>query len=329
MKLLIAGGTGFVGKALIAHLLVCDYEVHVLTRNKEKSGASGKSHSEETNGVKTANLRYFNWDINKGFIEDGAFEGISAIINLTGANIGEKRWTAKRKAQIIESRVKSIELLFQYTQKLEVKARQNIKTLISSSAVGYYGAITSDKIFTEDDASGNDFLAAVCIAWENAAHKFKDLGINTIILRKGVVIGEGGGMYKKLAPQAKLGINVSLGSGKQYLPWIDLRDLVRIYSFILDSNLNADSELNADLELNAGPELKDGSSVIYNAVSTKHLTMNQFSERLLSSFGKKSFLPNAPAFIIKLLFGEMSVMLLKGSRVSSQKLVEAGFKFDY
>ena len=138
--------------------------------------------------------------------------------------------------------------------------------------------------------------------------QFESLGVATVILRKGVIMGKDGGMYQKLAPLAKLDINTSLGNGRQYLPWIDIRDLVRLYEFILKTN---------------------GISGVFNAVSTQHIMMNDFSKALLRSFGKTSFLPNAPAFLIKLFFGEMSVMLLKGSKVSNEKIKRAGFKFEY
>lgn len=289
-KILIAGGTGFVGKALIKHLVNCGYMVNVLTRRNKISSIE--------------NIRYFEWDIKKGFIDEKAFEGVSKIINLTGANITEKRWTEKRKVEIIESRTKAIDLLFTY-----VKTRNfSIDIFISSSAVGYYGAITTDEIFTEKSNNGSDFLASVCRKWEKTALQFDSLGVATVILRKGVVLGRDGGMYQKLAPLAKLGINTSLGNGRQYLPWIDIRDLVRLYEFILKT---------------------DELSGVFNAVSSEHIMMNDFSKALLRSFGKTSFLPNVPAFLVRLFLGEMSVMLLKGSRVSNYKIKQTGFKFEY
>ena len=289
-KILIAGGTGFVGKALIKHLVNCGYMVNVLTRKNKISSME--------------NIRYFEWDIKKGFIDEKAFEGVSKIINLTGANITEKRWTEKRKVEIIESRTKAIDLLFTY-----VKTRNfSIDIFISSSAVGYYGAITTDEIFTEKSNNGSDFLASVCRKWEKTALQFDSLGVATVILRKGVVIGRDGGMYQKLAPLAKLGINTSLGNGRQYLPWIDIRDLVRLYEFILKT---------------------DELSGVFNAVSSEHIMMNDFSKTLLQLFGKTSFLPNVPAFLVRLFLGEMSVMLLKGSRVSNYKIKQTGFKFEY
>ena len=289
-KILITGGTGFVGKQLIPFLVEKGYSIHVLTRKPS------------ANSLK--NICFFQWDIERQYIDKKAFEGVEILINLTGANIGEKRWTEQRKKEIIDSRIKSIDLLYQYIS----ENKFNINIFISSSAVGFYGAVTTDKTFVETSESGNDFLASVSQKWEDATLKFNDLGIRTVILRKGVILGKEGGMVKKLSPLAKLGINVSLGSGKQYLPWINIRDLLRLYEFILSN-----AQLNG----------------IYNAVATDQITMNNFSKALLKSFGKKSFLPNVPAFVIRLLFGEMAVMLLEGSKVSNEKLKTTGFSFEF
>ena len=289
-KILIAGGSGFVGKRLTDYFVKNGYSINILSRQKISSS--------------NENVKYFQWDIEKKMIDKKAFDGVEIIFNLTGANIGEKRWSDHRKKEILDSRVKSLRLLYQYVSENDFK----IKTLISSSAVGYYGAVTTDKIFDETTESGFDFLGTTCKKWEEAALKFKEVGVRTVILRKGVVIGKEGGIYQKLSPLAKLGINTSLGNGKQYLPWIDVRDLVHIYDFMISK-----------------PELHG----IYNAVSSEHITMNDFSKGLLESFGKKSFLPNPPKFLIQLVLGEMSAMLLEGSRVSNKKLVGAGFEFEF
>ncbi|SMG12402.1 TIGR01777 family oxidoreductase [Sphingobacterium psychroaquaticum] len=288
--ILLVGGTGFIGKHLITHLTVLGYSLHVLSRSERSSD--------------NQLVRYYTWNMETGYIDAQAFDGVSTIINMTGANIGEKRWTAKRKSEIIESRVQSLNVLYQYIEKYKLP----IDTLISSSAVGFYGAITREDIFTEESPSGTDFLATTCRQWENAAERFADLGVKTIILRKGVVIGPDGGMYHKLAPLAKLGINTTLGSGKQYLPWIDVRDLVQIYSFLLVQN---------------------PPSGAFNATASTHITLNDFSKALLRAVGKRSILPHAPAFLIKLLLGEMSIMLLEGSRVSNEKIKSVGFQFSY
>lgn len=289
-KILIAGATGFVGKHLTQYLIGKGYCIHVLTRN-------GMSQD-------TQNLYYFKWDIENKFIEGKAFEGVTQIINLTGANIGEKRWTKARKKEILNSRIKSLDLLFHY-----VKMNQYpVQRIISSSAVGYYGTETTPHIFTEEDENGNDFLGQVCKQWENAALQFESIGIQTVILRKGVIIGHDGGMYQKLAPLAKWGINTAVGNGKQYLPWMDIRDLERLYSYILQ---------------------KDDITGIYNATASQHITMNHFATALSASFGRKNMTPNIPAFLVRLVLGEMSVMLLEGSRVSNDKIRQSGFRFQW
>lgn len=289
-KILVAGGTGFVGKHLISFLSEKGYFLNVLTRKQFSN----------TNG----NIHYYQWDIENQMIDQNAFDGVDTIINLTGANIGEKRWTSKRKKVLLESRIQSINLLYKYV----AAHNYSINTFISSSAVGYYGAITTDNIFDETSENANDFLGFVCKKWEDAAMQFQASGIRTVILRKGVILGKDGGMYKKLVPLAKLGINVSLGSGKQYLPWIDMHDLVRIYDFVLNN-----------LQVNG----------IYNTVSSNHITMNDFSKTMLQALGKQSFLPNVPSFLIRIVFGEMAVMLLEGSKVGNEKLKNTGFTFDF
>ncbi|MBP7359361.1 MAG: DUF1731 domain-containing protein, partial [Prevotella sp.] len=155
---------------------------------------------------------------------------------------------------------------------------------------------------------GNDFLASVCRQWEASALSFSDVAKRVVILRKGVVIGKDGGLYKKMVPFAQMGLNIAMGDGSQILPWIDIRDLVKLYYFILTD---------------------DRISGIFNAVSTQQITMNDFSRYMLASLNKKSILPNIPAFLVKLMTGDMSDMMLYGSRVSNQKIIDAGFKFDY
>lgn len=288
-KILIAGGTGFVGKQLISFLSKIGYELSVLSR-KEIEG--------------NEKVTYFQWDIDKAYIDIKAFEGVDTIINLTGANIGEKRWTKKRKKELIDSRVQSIELLFKYVSENKFP----IKTIISSSAVGYYGAVTTDTIFDETAEKGSDFLAEVCTQWEDAANQFSTIGARVVILRKGVIVGKGGGIYQKLAPLANRGVNPAVGSGKQFMPLIDMCDLMRLYQFILKHQ-----EVNG----------------IFNTVSSQHITMNELAKAFLTHFGKKSILPNVPSFVIKLLFGEMATMLLNGSRVSNEKIKQQGFHFLY
>ena len=288
-KILITGATGFIGKQLIPFLLKNNYKIHVLTRKKIPTTE--------------ANLIYFLWNPKEGEIDVAAFEGVDTIINLVGAGIAEKRWTSARKKELLESRVLTLKLLEQYIKKHEFP----IKTLISSSAVGYYGAISSERILEEHDEVGKDFLGKIVKDWEEAAFAMEKLGLRVLCLRKGVVIGKGG-IYAKMAPLAKRGINPGLGKGNQYLPWIAMQDLLALYNFILKN-----------------PEMQGA----YNVVASEHLTMNQFSQSLLHSFNKKSFFPNLPSFLLKIIFGEMAIMFLEGTRVSNQKLKASGFEFKF
>lgn len=282
-KILIAGGTGFVGKALISFLIKKGYEIHVLTRRQL---------------VATKGVTYFNWDIAKQEIDLNAFANVDTIINMTGANISERRWSNNRKKAIINSRIQALELLYQTISENDFK----IKRLISSSAVGYYGAVTNQHIYTEEDKQGNDFLAEVCDRWESAAIAFKNLGTQVVILRKGVIMGNGG-MYEKLSGIAKYGINPALGNGKQYIAWIAMDDLLALYGCILE---------------------KESIQGVFNAVASHDMTMNDLSKAIMKALGKRKITPNAPGFIIKLMFGELSSMMLKGSRASNQKVKALG-----
>ncbi|GAB3348694.1 TIGR01777 family oxidoreductase [Arachidicoccus ginsenosidivorans] len=288
-KILLAGSTGFIGKHLISYLTENGYELSVLTRRRLKD---------------TPNVKYFQWDVEKGFIDDKAFENVDTIINLTGANIGVKRWIEKRKKEIVNSRVDSINLLYDYVS----KDHYPIKSFISASATGYYGAVTTDQIFTEESKSGNDFLASVSQKWEDTARQFENIGCRLVILRQGVVLGKDSGIYQKMTSLASKGINPAVGNGKQYLPWIDVRDLVRLYAFALEN------------------EVIKG---VFNAVSSEQITMNEFAQKLSKSIDKNSILPNAPSFLVRLALGEMSSMVLEGSRVSNQKIKESDFTFLY
>ncbi|MBP1619161.1 MAG: hypothetical protein H6Q14_2988 [Bacteroidetes bacterium] len=289
--ILLAGGSGFVGQQLTNYFADKGYTLHILTRTQDPSK------------LNRDNLRFFYWNPQKRIIDKGAFKDVNTIFNLSGANIGEKRWTEDRKREIVDSRITSTRLLFETVKDNQLK----VEKIVSSSAIGYYGMLTSKEIFQESSPAGNDFLANVCIAWENEALKFQEIGTKVIILRKGVIIGNGG-VYARLAPLAKLGINTSLGSGKQFMPWIDISDLTRLYEFIL-----------------AHPEVEG----VYNAVSDEYLTMKKFAHDLAKSVNKPILTPAAPAFLIRIILGEMADMLLCGSRVSNEKLKNTGFQFQY
>ncbi|WP_336688802.1 MULTISPECIES: TIGR01777 family oxidoreductase [unclassified Chryseobacterium] len=283
---LITGANGLVAKEL-SKKLEKDYTVRFLTRKKQNSND-------------------FEWDIKKGIIDEKAFENVSHIIHLAGANISEKRWTDERKKELISSRVDSAGLLLKTLQKNNIR----LKSFISASGINYYGTKTTEKIFTENDGPGNDFLSEVVILWEKAADDFKEQNVaeRVVKVRTAVVLSEKDGALKKMLPPVKMGIGSPIGTGKQYMPWIHINDICSIYEFALKN-----SEL-------------DGA---FNANSPQHTTNENLTKNMAEVLHKPLFMPNVPAFVLKLMFGELSEALLEGSRASSEKIQKAGFQFDF
>jgi len=285
-SVLITGGSGLVGKYLTSLLLEKGFKVSHLSRNVNQFGK----------------VRVFRWDPGKKIIDPVIFEGIDYIIHLAGANIGEKRWTKKRKNEIVKSRVESARFL----NNIIVDNGIRLKAFISASAIGYYGSATSDKIFNEEDPPGKDFLGNTCRLWEEAADLFGNTGIRTVKIRTAVVLEKTDSALSKLMKPAKYGFVVRTGNGRQYMPWIHINDLCNIYlKSIEDSNMNG----------------------AYNAVSPHHVTHKDFIRVLAKVMKRPVFLPPVPAFILRAILGEMSDVILKGSRVSSEKIKNAGYRF--
>lgn len=283
---LVSGGTGLIGKHLIRKLQDRGYEVSLLSRKINQSGP-----------VKT----YF-WDPEKSQIDPAAIIEADYIIHLAGAGIGDKRWTKRRKLLIINSRVKPAELLFSSFD----KGGKKLKAFISASAVGYYGAITSDSVFSEDDPPSDDFLGITCRNWEIAADRFEKAGTRTVKIRTGVVLTKKGGALGKIAFLIKIGIGSALGSGNQYFSWIHIDDLCNIYIKAIE-----------DIEMKGA----------YNAVAPDQMTNKEFT-RILASVMKKPFwFPDIPAILMRIFYGKMSDILLKGSRISCEKIRTAGYVF--
>lgn len=287
-KVLITGGTGLIGRELSKKLLHKGYEVAVLSRNKKKN----------------AEIITYEWDPENREIEKDAIETSDYIIHLAGANISAKRWTKKRKQEIVESRVRTADLLFNKVKQTENK----IKAFISASAINYYGTVTSDRIFSEDDPPASDFLGETCRRWEESAGKFKEHGIRTVIFRNGAVLSPEGGALPKMNIPVKMGVAAPIGSGKQYFPWIHMEDICNMYTMAVEhENING----------------------IYNATAPGHTTNKNFMKTLARLQGKPFWAPNAPSSIVKIALGEMAMVILEGSRISSQKIQSAGFKFGF
>jgi len=287
-NVLITGGSGFVGKNLTQLLIENGYSVSILSRSKREN--------EE-------DIFYYTWDVNKQTIEEDAVLKADYVIHLAGANIAEKRWTNKRKEIILSSREESAQLIYAIVRKHNKK----LDAYITASAIGIYGAVNGEDICTEDMPLGDDFLGLTCQKWEGAADWFGKLGIRTVKIRTGLVMGKDEGFLNTLTPIFKLGLGAPLGSGKQYLPWIHVDDLCRAY-----------------LEAVKNPEMNGA----YNAAINDNTTNKSFSKILAKIYGYSIWLPNVPGFVIKLYLGEMAQMVLTGRRVSSAKIEKLGFKFE-
>lgn len=288
MTILITGGSGVVGRHLCEKLKDKGYDVHILSRTSRQG----------------TEMSTYSWDLGKKTIEKEIFETADYIVHLAGANIGDKRWTAKRRQLIIDSRVKSGQLIF---EKLN-ENKNKLKAFISASAVGYYGTIPTDKIFVETDPPSNDFLGNTCRQWEQSADSFEKLGIRTVKIRTGVVLSNQGGALEKMMLPIKIGIGSFLGNGRQYIPWIHIDDLCGIYIKAVE-----DTEMKG----------------AYNAVAPDYETNRDFTKTLARVLKKPLWFPNIPALMLYLIFGKMSEILLKGNKVSPEKIIKAGFIFKF
>lgn len=283
---LITGAGGMIARKL-SKKLEKEYTVRFLTRKKK--------HDND-----------FEWDIKNATMDESALDNISHIIHLAGANISEKRWTKERKRELISSRVDSAGLLLKTVKKKKIK----LKSFISASGINYYGTVTTEKIYSENDPPGNDFLSEVVVLWERAADDFKEqnLAERVVKVRTAVVLSREDGALKKMVPTIQYGIGSALGSGKQYMPWIHIEDICSIYEASLkDTTI-------------------DGA---YNAVSPQHTTNENLTKKIAEVLDKPLFMPHVPAFVLKLIFGELADALLEGSRASSQEIQETGFQFKF
>lgn len=249
---------------------------------------------------------YFVWDIENNYIEKGAFNNVSHIIHLAGENIVNKRWNSIRKNKIISSRINSSQLI------LNTLKRQNVKIIsfISASAIGYYGAKMTETIYCENDNKGNDFISNVCDKWEITADNFAKFSIadRVVKIRIGIVLSKKGGLLNKMIIPIKYYLGAAIGSGNQYVPWIHIDDLCDIIQYAIKNK-----EITG----------------VFNAVAPEHITNKELTKVIAKSMNKSILLPNVPGFIIKLIFGEVAILLLGGNRISSKKIRNKGFEFKY
>jgi uncharacterized protein len=290
MKITIAGGTGFVGKALVDHLLKNNHEIIILTRNVIATKV-------------TDQIRYVQW-LSEDSSPFQALEGTDIFINLAGESINSGRWTEKRKVKIVNSRLDAVHSLLDIINKLDTKP----KTLINASAIGIYGT-SFEKIFTEEDnhGFGTDFLSETVQQWENEAEAATQFGIRTVFCRFGIILDKHKGALPKIAFPYKSFIGGPIGNGRQWMSWIHVEDVVKGISFIIENE-----QINGPI----------------NFTAPKPVMMNEFGKTLASVVHRPNWLP-VPSFALHLLLGEMSTLVTEGQKVLPKKLLENGYHFTY
>jgi uncharacterized protein (TIGR01777 family) len=286
----VTGGTGLIGKSLVPHLLKRGYKVLIFTRKNNQINLN-------------SNPQYVFWDPFKLKCDSKALHSLNAVIHLAGAGLADKRWSEKRKKEIVDSRVQSTQFLL---AQLKLHAPGCV-SFIGASAIGYYGPDKNSKPFDENMPAYNDFIANVCRQWE-ASELQAESFLRTVILRFGIVLSKQSGAYQKLRQPMSFGIVPILGSGKQIVSWIHIDDLCSIILFALQNKQ---------------------ISGTYNAVAPVPVTHVQLMQTIAREKGGLKIPVPVPSYVLKLLLGEMSSEVLKSTSVSADKILKAGFVFNY
>ena len=285
--ILITGGSGLIGRALSHALQHAGHSVRWLSR------AAGTADG----------VRRYTWDIERGNVDTEALDGVDHIIHLSGAGIADKRWTGARMRELHASRGGAARLLLNVAKKNGVRPN----SFISASGIGYYGAITSDQVFVETDAAGTDAIARLTKDWEDAADEWSST-CRVVKLRTPMVLARDGGALKRLSVPFRIGLGAALGTGKQWMPWVHIADLVAAYAHAVSD---------------------DRMHGAYNVVAAEQPTNTDFMRAVAKALNRPFFLPNIPAFALRLALGEMSAILLEGSRARNTRLLSAGMTFRF
>ena len=289
MKVLITGATGLIGSEIVKHCHKHNIAVHYLTTSKDKLSLDD-------------NYKGFFWNPKANEIDSKCFEGVEAIINLVGATIS-KRWTAAYKKEIISSRTQTAALLLE-----TIKAHQfPVKHIISASAIGYYpDSLTNYYEETYLNASSS-FLGRVVQQWESAIDAFSSIDIKVSKIRIGLVLSNKGGALPQIVKPIRFGAGAAFGDGEQWQSWIHINDLARLFVFVLRENFSG----------------------VYNAVAPNPVTNKEFTKLAAKVLERPLILPNIPKFAMKLMLGEMHILLFESQRVSSKKIEDLGFNFKF
>jgi uncharacterized protein (TIGR01777 family) len=286
----------------MAKILITGGSGLVGTQLSEQLTKDGHEVSHLSRTIGGSNYPTFKWDLKKGFIDEEAFVGLDHIIHLAGAGVADERWTEKRKKLILDSRVDGVRLLYDYVSKLDVK----LKSFVSASAIGIYGGDTGDVLLKEDSPYGNDFLAEVVKSWEAETDTFSKI-TKVAKVRIGIVLSEKGGALPEILKPIKLYAGAPLGTGEQYLSWIHINDLCAIFAYVVSENLQG----------------------VYNATAPNPVTNEAMTKAIAKTVNKPLILPNVPSFVMKLMLGEMAQIVLGGNKVSGEKIIKTGFRFEY
>jgi uncharacterized protein len=289
MRVAITGSTGLIGTALTRSLLADGHQVLRLTRGQSLSASAAADGSESA-----------SWDPKAQTVQPGALEGVDAVVNLAGAGIGDKRWNDAYKRELRDSRVLGTQTIARAIAELDVKPR----VLVSASAVGYYGD-TGDRVVEESTPAGNDFLAGLCVEWEQAAAPAAAAGIRVVHPRTGLVVSAKGGAWSQLFPLFRAGIGGRLGSGRQYWPFISLDDHVAALRFAIDND-----EVTGPLNFSA-PE----------PLTNREIT------KVMGRAMHRPTLAAVPEFALKIVIGEFASGITGSCRAVPAGLLKAGFTF--
>ena len=299
MKILITGGSGFVGRRVCELLLAKGHSLVILTRGQPQTQSSQLTQPGLASHL-AAGQTLESCTLINGQLPPGLLEGIDGIVNLAGEPLASGRWTAAKKRRILESRVNLTRQL------VDAVAGKGIRVLVNASATGYYGIHETGPV-SESSPPGDDFLARVCIAWEAEAQRAESWGVRTVRVRIGLVIGRGAPALRMMALPFRLFAGGPLGSGRQWFPWIHRDDLARLIVLALED---------------------DSFQGPVNAVSPENVRQREVSQVIGQVLHRPSWLP-VPAFALRLLFGEQAQVLLEGQGVVPEQLALHGFTYAF
>ncbi len=288
--IVITGGTGLIGRALTGLLVRKQYRVHILTRQPERYSG-------------TDTVSYFAWDWTRRKIDGRVFEDATTLVHLAGANIGAQRWTENYKAQIAGSRILSLAFLRDFMMQNGIR----VQYFAGASAIGYYGCVTDDRPRSEADPPGTDFLARLTVRWEQTSQSMKAVAAKVGILRTGVVFDKREGAFPRMIRPLRWGITSPLGTGRQWIDWIHIHDIARMYLFMLENAVEG----------------------TFNAVAPDPLTYRQFVQTTAAFLRRPCCLPPVPGFLVRWLTGPSACLALEGMPIESDKIRSAGFEFHY